>query len=165
MELVARTHANFHLTLVGKPFDITMDFLASHTREKNLSDKVTISGPRYYEEKTGLLEDADIFILPTYYDNEAFPLSVLEAMKFGLPVISTFEGGIPDIIDDGADGLLFPKKDIRALAEKIIFLLDHPEERIRLGNAARKKFAERFTVSIFERNMLQVFNQVSGPES
>jgi glycosyltransferase involved in cell wall biosynthesis len=84
-------------------------------------------------------------------------------MKFGLPVISTFEGGIPDIIDAGRDGLLFPKRDVAALAREIVFLLDNPEERRSLGVAARKKFSSRFTVSIFERNLLQVLQQICAP--
>jgi glycosyltransferase involved in cell wall biosynthesis len=164
LEIVARTHSNFDCNLVGKPYDLSIDFLNDYVRKKNLQDNITVLGPKYKEEKTALLEEADIFVLPTYYENEAFPLSILEAMQFTLPVISTYEGGIPDMIDNGVNGLLFRQRDIEELAEKIIFLLDHPEERIHLGSAARKKFIDRFTVSIFEQNMLGVFKQVSGPE-
>jgi glycosyltransferase involved in cell wall biosynthesis len=82
-------------------------------------------------------------------------------MKFGLPVISTIEGGIPDIIDDGINGLLVPKKDIPALAEKIAFLLDNPEHRARLGTAGKNKFLNKFTLSTFERNIRQVFDELA----
>lgn len=164
LELVSRTHTHFRVNLAGKPVDISMDFLQRYVREKGLADQVTVCGPRYNGDKVSLLESADIFVLPTYYENEAFPLSILEAMKFGLPVVSTYEGGIPDIIDEGLDGLLFPKRDISALAQEIAYLLDHPEERRSLGEAAKKKFLERFTISIFERNMLQVFQQICAPE-
>lgn len=158
LRIVAQTHSRFHVKLVGRPVDISMDALEEYVREKGLESKVSVLGPRYGGEKVGLLKDADIFILPSY--NEAFPLSVLEAMKFGLPVISTIEGGIPDMIDAGRDGLLFPKRDVDALAREIVFLLDHPEERRSIGEAARKKFLARFTVSVFERNLLQVFRQI-----
>jgi glycosyltransferase involved in cell wall biosynthesis len=165
LELVSRTHDRFLVNLVGKPVDIGMDFLQNYIREKGLAEKVRVCGPRYGGDKTGLLENADIFILPTYYDNEAFPLSILEAMKHSLPVISTYEGGIPDMIEEGVDGLLFPQRDTEALAKQIILLLDRPEQRKALGETARKKFLERFTVSIFERNMLQVFQQICSPAS
>lgn len=160
LEIVFRTHRNFHCDLVGKPYDVSMEFLAGYIQQKGLSEVITICGAQYGEEKVRLLENADIFTLPS--SNDAFPLVILEAMKFGLPVISTYEGGIPDIIDDNINGLLIPKKDIHALAAKLIFLLDHPEDRRRLGSAARKKFLDKFTLSDFERNMRQVFLQVSG---
>jgi glycosyltransferase involved in cell wall biosynthesis len=162
LEIVARTHRGFHCDLVGKPFDVNAEFLADYIQQKGLASLISIRGPQYGEEKVRFLKNADIFTLPSF--NDAFPLVILEAMKFSLPVISTYEGGIPDIIDDGINGLLIPKRDIRALAEKLIFLLDHPGDRQRLGNAARKKFLEKFTLSGFERNMYQVFRQVSGLE-
>ncbi|GGB06364.1 glycosyltransferase family 4 protein [Puia dinghuensis] len=164
LELVSRTHNHFGVTLAGKPFDISLEFLENYVREKGLADRVRVCGPKYDGDKVELLEKADIFVLPTYYENEAFPLSILEAMKFGLPVISTYEGGIPDMIAEGVDGRLFPSRDITALARQIEYLLDHPEERRSLGEAARRKFLERFTVSTFERNMLQVFQHICPQE-
>jgi len=160
LEIVALSNSNFHCDLVGKPFDITTDFLVNYIQQKKLADKVTVLGARYNDEKDRLLENADIFILPSC--NDAFPLVILEAMKFGLPVISTIEGGIPDIIDDGINGLLVPKKDIAALAGKIIFLLDDPEERARLGAAGKNKFLHKFTLTTFEKNIRQVFDELAG---
>ena len=165
LELVFRTHRGFRASLVGKPNDISMEYLENYVREKGLAGKVTVCGPRYGDDKIGLLERADIFVLPTYYDNEAFPLSILEAMKFSLPVISTDEGGIPDLLEDGVDGLIFPKRDVPALAQKICYLMDHPEERRSLGETARKKFLERFTFSTFERNMLQALRRICEQDS
>jgi glycosyltransferase involved in cell wall biosynthesis len=159
LEIVTRSNRSFHCDLVGKPFDITTDFLQNYIQQKNLADMVSVLGARYNGEKTRLLENADIFILPS--SNDAFPLVILEAMKFGLPVISTIEGGIPDIIDDGINGLLVPKKDIPALAEKIAFLLDNPEHRARLGTAGKNKFLNKFTLSTFERNIRQVFDELA----
>ncbi|HXB35593.1 MAG TPA: glycosyltransferase family 4 protein [Puia sp.] len=164
LEIVSHSHSQFSVSLAGKPYDISLEFLKDYVREKGLADRVRVCGPKYDGEKVELLENADIFVLPTYYENEAFPLSILEAMKFGLPVISTYEGGIPDMITDGVDGRLSPGRDIAALARQIEYLLDHPEERRSLGEAARRKFLERFTVATFERNMLQVFERICPPE-
>jgi glycosyltransferase involved in cell wall biosynthesis len=163
--IVAQTHGNFHLTMAGKPYDLSLEFLQEHVRGQQLEEKITICGPKYKEEKTSLLQAADAFILPTYYENEAFPLSILEAMQFTLPVISTYEGGIPDMIDDGVNGLLFRQRDITALAEKMRFLLDHPDDRTRLGRAARKKFMDKYTVSIFQENILLALQQITATKS
>jgi len=160
--VVAQTRRDLHVTLAGKPFDLSLEFLTDHIRNKKLEDIITVNGPKYGEEKQKLLEAADIFILPTYYENEAFPLSILEAMQYTLPVISTYEGGIPDMIDDGVTGLLFRQRDVNGLAEKIAFLLEHPDDRRRLGLAARHKFMHRYTVSIFQQNILDTLQRIAA---
>ena len=88
-------------------------------------------------ERIGFFQKADIFVLPTYA--EAMPMSVIEAMAAGLPVVTTPVGGIPELIEDGADGLLFPPGDVQALAEKISFLLNNKGARIGIGKKARQK--------------------------
>ncbi len=88
-------------------------------------------------ERIGFYQKADIFVLPTYA--EAMPMSVIEAMAAGLPVISTSVGGIPELIKDNVDGLLFPPGDVETLAEKISFLLDNKDARIGIGKKAQQK--------------------------
>ena len=63
-------------------------------------------------------------LFSTFYHNECFPLVLLEAMEHGLPCISTTEGGIPGIVDDGKTGFLVPKHDVAVLADKILLLLN-----------------------------------------
>ena len=73
-------------------------------------------GRKYEKEKEETFAKADIFAFPTYYNNECFPLVLLEAMQHSLPVVSTFEGGIPDIVDEGEAGFLVAQKN----AEKLV---------------------------------------------
>ncbi|MDO6435545.1 glycosyltransferase family 4 protein [Flavitalea sp. BT771] len=158
LEKVAATHRNFHLRLVGKPYDVSIEELNDHIRQKKLNDLITVCGPRYKEEKLEELRQADLFVFPTYYPNEAFPLVLLEAMQWGLPIVTTREGGIPDMIEEGVSGLLIDQRDISALADKILLLLEDPAKRIAMGAAARERFMTKFTLPRFEQDMLKILD-------
>ena len=86
--------------------------------------------------------DADIFILPSY--NEGLPMSILEAMSYGLPVISTPVGGIPEIVKDGVNGYLIFPGDNEALAEKIELLAKNKELRLRMGQENYKLVSQKY---------------------
>ena len=110
-------------------------------------------GRRYGGEKDMFWKDADIFVFPTYYHNECFPLVILEAMEQGVPVISTNEGGIPDIIDNGNSGYTVEKNNPSSLASAIERLLKEPELCKSMGQAGRKLFEEKFTEELFEKRL------------
>lgn len=94
------------------------------------------------KEKVGeVLSDADVFVNTTNVDNT--PVSVMEAMACGLCVVSTNVGGIPDLLDDGRDGILVPPADARALADGILRILRDPALATRLSGNGRRK-AELF---------------------
>ena len=115
-------------------------------------------GRRYGGEKELFWKDADIFVFPTYYHNECFPLVILEAMEQGLPVISTNEGGIPDIIDNGNSGYTVEKNNPMDLASAIELLIKDLELCISMGKAGRKLFEENFTEEVFEKKMKECLN-------
>jgi glycosyltransferase involved in cell wall biosynthesis len=160
VENVASRRRDFHLRLVGKPFDVTIEELNDIIGRKQLNDVITVCGPRYREEKQEEFRQADVFIFPTWYPNEAFPLVLLEAMQWGLPVITTREGGIPDMIEENVSGLLVDQRDISALAHQIQLLLEDPDRRRRLGSAAREIFMNKFTLLSFEQHMLQILDSI-----
>ena len=113
-------------------------------------------GKKYNEEKEAFFENADIFIFPTL--NEAFGLVLLEAMEHALPCIATDEGGISDIVDDGETGFIVSKRNSEALADKIEYLLNQPEERMRMGKNGYRKFNDKFTLRKFEKSMVDIMN-------
>lgn len=88
------------------------------------------------------LAGADAFILPS--TREGLPLSLLEAMAAGLPTVATLVGGIPEVLEDGVSGRLVPVGDARALAEAVGWIVDHPEEARKLGDAAAELAATRY---------------------
>ena len=160
IETVVKSTQRIHLKLVGKPFDLSIEYLNDYISKRGLSPFVEVCGPKYGEAKLKELTKTAIFIFPTYYPNEAFPLVLLEVFEFGIPCISTTHGGIPDIIKNDVTGYLVSPRDKQAIAEKIIFLVNHPEVRERMGQKARKTFLDKYTFSHFEKNIIDVFNDI-----
>ncbi len=113
-------------------------------------------GRMYGKDKETILSAADIFVFSTFYHNECFPLVLLEAMQHGLPCVSTAEGGIPGIIDEGETGYLTEKHDCQALADKIEYLCLHAEARRSMGDKGRRKFLREFTLGRFEGRMSEI---------
>jgi glycosyltransferase involved in cell wall biosynthesis len=99
-----------------------------------LEGRVSFAGWVSGEEKNGLLRSADLFCLPTTYD--AFPMALIEAMSFGLPVVGVRWGGIPDIVLDQVTGILVERADEKLIAEAIGSLAD-PAARTAMGNRGR----------------------------
>lgn len=97
-----------------------------------------VDGPR----KAELLARSSIYTLPSF--NEGLPMSVLEAMAAGLAVVTTRVGGIPELIEDGIDGLLIDAGDRAALAAALARLLDEPDLRERLARAARARIEAKY---------------------
>jgi len=81
-------------------------------------------------------------------------------MSYSLPVISTFEGGIPDIVEDSITGFLVPQRDIQSLADKIETLICNPQMRTEMGEAGRKKYESDFTQMKFEYHLQKVIDDV-----
>jgi glycosyltransferase involved in cell wall biosynthesis len=113
-----------------------------------------------------VFKESDIFTLPTYYQSECFPLVNLEAMQHSLPIISTSEGGVPDIVIDGVNGFLVPQQNSEALADKLEILIKDPELRIKMGLAGKKIYKEKFTLEIFEKRIVEILqdclNQINA---
>lgn len=132
----------------------------NEVRDNDLEGIISFDEGLYGPEKLSKFADTDVFILPTYYANECFPLVILEAMSFGLPVITSFEGAIPDIIEDGVNGFLVDPHDPSAMAEKIKYLANNPEVRKKLGKNARSKYLNQYTLGIFETNLTNTINEL-----
>ena len=141
----------------GETAEINAVQFIEEVNKRELSDLVTYVGRKVREEKEAFFRQADIFVFPTYY--ETFGLVNLEAMEYKLPVISTNEGGIPDIVKDGENGLICEKQNPVSLADCIAKLLDDEELRVKMGSAGHEKFCREFTLDKFENRMRDILNQ------
>ena len=144
IEAFARIHDNYsdaRLCMVGPDRDGTLAAAKSRVRELGLEKAIEFPGKLSKTAWHRLAQDYDIFVNPTTVDNT--PLSVIEAMALGLPVISTVVGGIPWLIRDEKDGLLVPSNDVEAMVETMKRLIEDPDLARRLSQNGRKK-AEDF---------------------
>ena len=149
----------FQCDLVGGEGDVSEEQLVAFVKQKGLSEHVKYLGKRYGKLKELVFEQADVFVLPTR--NDCFPLTILEAMQHALPVISTLEGGIPDIVDSGSTGFLIPKSDdTLSLVEKLEYLITNPSEREQFGLNGRIKYEQNFTLPIFEQRMHNILYEI-----
>ncbi len=154
--LLKNKNIQFNCVFVGGEGDVTEELFYNKTKQLNLQNHVVYIGKKYADDKVKIFAEADLFAFPTFYKNETFGLVNLEAMQFSLPVISTFEGGIPDVVVDGITGYLIPQNNIEALADKLELLIVNPTLRQEMGKAGKKRFEEYFTLEIFEKRLTKI---------
>jgi glycosyltransferase involved in cell wall biosynthesis len=123
------------LCMVGPDSDGTLAEVQALARR--LDVKVTFTGKLTKAEWTALATDYNVFINTTNFDNT--PVSVIEAMALGLPVVSTNVGGMPYLITHEVDGVLLPPKDVEAMVAAILHLFENPSKRALLIANARRK--------------------------
>jgi len=149
---------NFRCTFVGGIGDITEFQFLYKVAQLGLAKLVTYGGKKYGAEKETAFLNADIFVHPTY--NDCLPLVLLEAMQHSLPIVSTYEGAIPEIVEDGKNGFLVQQKDASALAEKLENLILNPQLRNQMGTAGRKKYENEFNLEKFENRMVEILSSL-----
>jgi len=124
--------------------------------ELNLRRNVLLTG--YRRDIPDLLRCSDVLVLCS--EIESAPISLLEGMSSGLPVVATEVGGIPEIVDDGRNGFLVSPNSPEELAEKILELNSDRELRLRMGAAARRTVLERFTADKVVPQYEEIYRRV-----
>ena len=119
------------------------DEVIKRVRQLRLENHVNLLGWISGQSKDAWLSRSSFFVLPSYV--EGVPMGILEAMAWGLPVISTKIGGIPDVVEHGREGLLIEPGDIAGLRDAMHQLLRNDEERRRMGLAAQSKVDREFS--------------------
>jgi glycosyltransferase involved in cell wall biosynthesis len=128
---------NCNLTMVGPDKDGSMEVVKKLAKKNGLEDSIKFTGRLKKEDWIEESKDSHIFINTTNADNT--PVSVMEAMCLGLPIVSTNVGGLPYIIDNSVDGFLVNPNDFEAMADAIMLLRDNPKVYNDIGKNARIK--------------------------
>lgn len=162
LQILQQKDAPFTCNFVGGEGDVSAELFNSKVIEMGLEKNVFYLGKKYKEDKIEIFSKSDIFVLPTFYHNECFPLVLLEAMQFNLPLISTYEGGIPEIIEDEVNGFIVKQSNIVSLLMKLEELVTNKELRIKMGKAGNIKFSNEYTLEKFEHNMVNIFKTINN---
>ncbi|KRB81841.1 glycosyltransferase family 4 protein [Noviherbaspirillum sp. Root189] len=136
------------------------DLVASRSLAKELGveDRVIFHGAR--SDVAALLSDADIFVLLSRW--EGLPISILEAMRAGLPVIASRVGGVPEAVEDGVTGILLERNDAGALADALRSLISDPPRRRAMGIHARQRFLAHFSAERMVQQTQQIYAQCTA---
>lgn len=157
IQLLSQRYPDAQLCMVGPDKDGSMAVCKASAEELGVVDKVIFPGRHTKSEWIAMSEQYDIFINTTNFDNT--PVSVIEAMALGLPVVSTNVGGIPYLIEDGKTGLLVPKGDIDAMCQAVESLISDKIKARNIAAGARNK-AEQFDWTVVKQQWLKVLNNI-----
>lgn len=135
--------------------------LQEQIRQLDLENTVTLCGALPHAAVIEKYEQATVFTLPCVLsadgDRDGIPNVILEAMAMELPVISTRHSGIPEVIEDGVNGILVPPAQAEALAKALARLLDDPEGRLKYGKKGRETIMKTFAVEPNAEKLLVEF--------
>ncbi|MFH1387060.1 MAG: glycosyltransferase family 4 protein [bacterium] len=133
------------------------------SRENLLEEHITFTGKLTSDQVLEYHREADCFVLPCVVmpdgQMDGLPVSIMEAMAMGLPVISTPVAGIPELVIDGETGLLVPERDSRALAVAIMRLYDDTQLRELIGKRARQKVVTEFNLEKTGQQLAKLYQQ------
>ena len=152
------TNPNIKITMHG---DGEVEELKNEILGHKFGDIVFIKGWISGDKKDEVFQNADIYILPSY--SEGLPMSILEAMAYGLPVISTPVGGTPEAVEDGVNGFLIKPGDYVALAEKIDLLANDKPLRDKMGEQGYRIAKEKFDINVIVKQLKEMYEEISEP--
>jgi glycosyltransferase involved in cell wall biosynthesis len=159
-------HALAHAVAAGAPLHLTVGGdgqLAEARRlaaELGLADRVSFEGWVDPARRAVLLAESDVYVLPSY--NEGLPMSVLEAMAAGLPVITTTVGGLPELIASGENGWLIEPGDVDAMTQALAELAADPDRRLRLGAAGRERVEASYSRPVVLGLLEAIYAETAG---
>lgn len=135
--------------------------LESLIHELRCEKHVYLVGPLPIEMVQELMQNTHIFILASVTsksgDQEGMPVSIKEAMAMGVPVISTFHSGIPELVEDGVSGLLVPERDVEGLISKCEYFINHPERCAEMARAGRSFVEKNFKIVELNRKLEKTY--------
>jgi len=147
LRLLADRGVAFRAELAGNSTTAHDESIRRTIEETGLAGMIWTSGARYGDDKWRSFGRADVFVLPTL--NDYFPLVLLEAMQFGLPIVATRVGAIAEIVEDESNGVVVAPGDAHALADALERLIKDRDLRRRFGAGSRARYLARYVPERF----------------
>jgi colanic acid/amylovoran biosynthesis glycosyltransferase len=163
---IAAVHPNIEYNIIGDG-ELKEKF-ENLISELNVGHIVKLLGWKQQKEIVEILNDSHIFIAPSVTaadGNQDAPVNTLkEAMAMGLPVISTIHGGIPELVQDGISGFLVKERDADGIAEKLSYLIEHPEVWGKMGSSGRERVEEKYDMNKLNDELVEIYQQMLNVE-
>ncbi|WP_292269367.1 glycosyltransferase family 4 protein [Butyricimonas sp.] len=131
--------------------------LMSMVIEGKIADFVYYHGWLDVVQKNELLAKTDIYLQPSYF--ESLGIAIIEAMSYGIPVIASHTGGIPELVESSRQGYLIEPGDINQLYTVLRLLIENQSLREKLGRNSLEK-SKKFSIETMEKNMVQLYNKL-----
>lgn len=164
---LVKTNQNIEYSIIGDG-ELKEDF-EQLISQLNVGHIVKLLGWKQQKEIIEILNKCDIFIAPSVTaadGNQDAPVNTLkEAMAMGMPVISTLHGGIPELVEDGKSGFLVPERDADAIAQKLNYLIEHPEIWAEMGKAGRSRVEEKYDMNKLNDELVEIYQKVANSAS
>lgn len=134
-----------------------------------MKEHVRLLGWRSHDEIAVMLNEAHILVAPSVTaadgDQEGIATVLQEAMAMGMPVVATWHAGTAELVKDGVSGFLVAERDVEALADRIGYLVDHPERWLAMGHAGRVMIQSKFDLDRLNDQLELFFQRLSSPIS
>lgn len=147
IKIISTKNTDFRVSFLG----FGGENLQKYCAEIGIENLIEFVGAVSLTERLSFFENADIFVLPTLA--EAMPMSVIEAMAAGLPIVSTTVGGIPELIEESEEGFLVEPSNARKLAEKLSILISDKDLRIEMGKKAQEKVGKELDFRVYTEKL------------
>ena len=152
---IAQRVDDVHLTLIGQAAGKREQRYMEFFQDPRIAHRVTLTGHLPNREVLDILMEADVYCLPSH--TEGFPMSIMEAMQAGLPVVASNVGAIPDMVDVPQGGILCTPRDTDRFIAAIEHLRDFPEERREMGNHNRTQALSKYDYDDVVRRLADVY--------
>lgn len=147
---------NFSVDLIGESINhLEFEEIMQQIDVKKLANYINAREPEFGQKKIERLKSADIFVLPSH--QEGMPMTILEAMASGLPVVATSVGGIPDLIINGKNGYLVPPNDPTKLSDALKEMIQNPSLRFQIGKDNREKAKQSYDIEKYVEKLGAVY--------
>ena len=163
-KLIKHNH-NIEYSIIGD--GILKNELEKLIQDYKIADKVKLLGWKQQHEIIEILNDSHIMLAPSITsedgDQEGIPVVLMEAMAMGLPVISTYHSGIPELVKDGISGFLVSEKNIDALFDVLTHLTQNSQLWTEMGKAGRNYVEQNYNISKLSQQLVNIYQEIIKP--
>lgn len=144
-KILSEKNIAFNMNIVGEwENEDDKQAILQYIKHHKLDSKIIFHGLKHGDDKWNILANTDVYLFPSY--NEGQPISIIEALAFGIPVITSNVGAIPDTVKNNENGFIIEEQNAQLYADKIIYLIENPDKFYKISAQNLKSYKERFTV-------------------